>query len=415
MSRTDGLLATSNALAEPTAKLGTRSVLLLGLTNLGMWMAVLTPIQILLPQQIQEIDPTGKVGALGWVTTCAAIGAMIACPVAGALSDRTTSRFGRRHPWILGSAVVIAIALAVQSQQHTVVGVGVCWIVVQVGINAMNAALASVVPDRVPVSQRGVVSAVVGIPMPLALVIGSALVTMVVHGTVAGYLLLAVMVIALTLPFVLSTSDTPLRAEQRPPFRLKAFWISPRKHPDFAWAAGGRFAIQLCNSVGTLYLLYYLGDVVHAKNPAQSVFELILVYTAGILLTSVLAGRLSDRSGKRKVFVIASSAAMGIAMLVLVFGHTMTAALLAAAVLGLGYGVYVSIDQALITEVLPAARSRAKDLGVINLANSAPQAFAPAIAAGVITALHSYSVLYTVAAVVAVIGAALIQPIRSVR
>ena len=68
-----------------------------------------------------------------------------------------------------------------------------------------------------------------------------------------------------------------------------------------------------------------------------------------------------------------------------------------------------------LTEVLPAAGDRAKDLGLINIANSLPQVLAPAIAAPVVTHLGGYSVLYTIAAALGLAGAVLVFRIRGVR
>jgi MFS family permease len=375
---------------------------------------VLTPIQVLLPLQIEQLSPASKESDLALVTAAAAIVSILAAPIAGALSDRTTSRFGRRRPWILAGAVVCALALAALPVQAGVLGVAVCWMIAQGAQNSMLAALNATVPDQVPVRQRGTVSAFVGLPAPLGLVLGVLLVTVVVTGRGAAYLTLAALLLILVLPFVLTTRDEPLRAAQRPPFSFRDFWISPRRHPDFAWAAISRLAIQLANSIGTLYLLYFLRDAVRVPDPATGVFVLTLLYTGGILTTSVFAGRWSDRTGRRKVFVLVSSCVIAAAMLVLALWQTWPAVMIAAALLGLGYGVYVAIDNALITQVLPDATGRAKDLGVINIANTASQAFAPLVAGGVIALLHSYQVLYLLAGAIALAGAALIRPIRSV-
>jgi MFS family permease len=105
---------------------------------------------------------------------------------------------------------------------------------------------------------------------------------------------------------------------------------------------------------------------------------------------------------------------MAAAALFLALLHTWPAALAAAAVLGAGYGVYLAVDQALVTQVLPEARDRAKDLGVINIANSGPQVLAPAIAAPVIAHLGGYTGLYLATAVVTVIGGVLVRRVRSV-
>jgi len=83
-------------------------------------------------------------------------------------------------------------------------------------------------------------------------------------------------------------------------------------------------------------------------------------------------------------------------------------------ILGLGYGWYLAVDQALITQVLPAAVDRARDLGVINIANSLPQVLAPVIAAPIVTTLGGYPVLYVVTAIVGLAGAVAVLPIKSV-
>jgi MFS family permease len=86
----------------------------------------------------------------------------------------------------------------------------------------------------------------------------------------------------------------------------------------------------------------------------------------------------------------------------------------AAAIIGLGYGVYLSVDAALVTQVLPSAAGRAKDLGIINVANSGPQVLAPAIAAPLVSQLGGYRSLYLSVAVITVLGSLFVQRIRSV-
>src|SRR6516165_8669712 len=87
-------------------------VALIALANLGLYLGYIGPISVLLPNQVQAIaGPAHKVVVLGWVTGIGAAVAMVANPVAGALSDRTTSRLGRRRPWIAGGALAGAAAL----------------------------------------------------------------------------------------------------------------------------------------------------------------------------------------------------------------------------------------------------------------------------------------------------------------
>lgn len=419
MTATERSAAEPAALAEPTTPVRARWIAMLFAANLAVWMGFFTPIQFLLPNQIQEIvGETDKEAMLGWVTGLGALAALVANPLAGALSDRTSGRFGRRHPWTLLGALFGAGGLALLSTQHTILGVALCWVGVQICLNAMLASLTAALPDRVPVSQRAAVSGWVGIPQPLGIVLGAVLVTMVVTGPRAGYLAVAVAIVVLTPAFVLGTRDDPLPRSARPRIDLRSFWVSPRRYPDFAWAFATRFLVQLGNSLGTLYLLFFLQDAVGlAKGPEadNGLTTLIVIYTVGIVSTTIVAGRLSDRSGRRKGHVVVSGVVMAVAAVILAVWPTFTAAMVAAAILGAGYGIYVAVDQALITQVLPAASGRAKDLGIINIANSAPQVLGPAVAAPIVTYLGGYPVLYAVTAVVTLVGGVLIYKVRSVR
>jgi MFS family permease len=226
-------------LAEPSRKAGQRWIALIALANLGLCIGSLAPLGVLLPNQVQAIAGSAhKVAALGWVTGIGAAVAMIANPVAGALSDRTAGRFGRRHPWTVCGALAGAAALVLLAGQHTIGGVIIGWCLAQVGLNAMQASLTAGVPDHVPVAQRGVVSGWIGVSPTVSAVLAVALVTLAVTGN-AGYVLIAALVMAFALPFTLATPDARLPAADRPPFAVRefvrSFWLSPRQYPDFAW------------------------------------------------------------------------------------------------------------------------------------------------------------------------------------
>lgn len=408
-----------SALAEPADRVRAGWTAKYAVANLGLFIAFMTPIQLLLPRLVDTISGAGKVGALGWVTGVGAFAALVVTPLAGAFSDRTTSRFGRRHPWTLGGALVGAVALVFTGTQHTVIGVLVGWFLAQTALNCMLASLTAAVPDRVPVGQRGVVSGWAGITQSGGIVLGALLVTVLVPGLLAGYVALALVVVACTLPFVLRTPDPPLPANRRPPMEwrafLRGFWISPRAYPDFAWTFATRFLMMLGNAMATLYLLYFLKDAVHYDGDADDgVLILTAIYVVGVLATAVTGGALSDRAGRRPLVTV-SAAVMAVAALMLTFWQTWPVAMAAAAVLGLGYGAYVAVDQAIITQVLPKAADRARDLGVINIANSAPQVLGPALAAPIVGHLGGYRGLYLVVAVATMLSGALVWRIRGVR
>jgi MFS family permease len=142
---------------------------------------------------------------------------------------------------------------------------------------------------------------------------------------------------------------------------------------------------------------------------------LILIYMIFVVLASLVLGRLSDRLGRRKAFVFAAAALQGVAALMLAFVPLLGVAMVAAGILGLGYGCFLSVDQALATQVLPDAHTRGKDLGIMNIATAVPQAIAPLIGAFVVAALAGFQGLFVLSALAALLGALAVLPIRSVR
>jgi MFS family permease len=277
----------------------------------------------------------------------------------------------------------------------------------------MQAALFAAVPDQVPLRQRGMVGGWLGVGQTLGIVVGSGLAAA-VGGIAAGYLACAAFLLITTVPYLLLRKDTVLEPVDRPRLSIRDFWISPRRYPDFGWAWLTRFLLNLSNSVAIVYLLYFLQDEVGHSDPDSGVFILTGIYAVTLLSTVVASGIWSDRASRRRVFVCWSGIVMSVAALLLAFWPTWTGAMVAAAVLGLGFGVYLSVDFALMTEVLPAAGDRGKDLGVINIANSLPQVLAPVIAAPIVTYLGGYPVLYVLSALVGVAGSVLVYRIRSV-
>ena len=419
--------AVPQALAEPTVHVRPGWVTGLSLASLGMWMASLTPVQILLLLQLQDVTKH-KIAALGIVTGLGAVAAVIATPLAGALSDRTTHTRGlgrlrgRRHRWTLGMALLGAISLVILGGVHSVAAIAILWVLFSGFQNAEYASLSAAIPDHVPVRQRATVAGWTGMPQALGLVVGTVLVVDVFTRIFSGYLVLAVLLLVFAIPFVFLTDDHPLEPEHRTPFAwrevLKAYWISPRQYPDFAWAWITRFLASLAIAMGTLYLLYFLEDQIHYRRifhqPATNGLQtLIIIYTVCVVLTAVIGGMISDRIGKRKMIVTVSGLLMGIAAVLLTFVETWDATLVAAVLFGMGYGAYLAVDQALITQVLPAASDRAKDLGIINIAIVGPAAIGPAIAAPITSGL-GYPALFGATFLVAVLASVLVWRIKSV-
>lgn len=423
------------ALAEPTVVPSARWVALLSVAGIGLWAGFFGPIQVLLAQQAEAIDPANKEQVLALVTGLGALTSVICNPVAGAFSDRTTLRAGRRLPWIIGGALGGAVALVFLSAADSVAWMVLGWCGVQASLNALLAAATAMVPDQVPVSRRGRIGGIVAVAQTVGVVAGTGIAA--TTGSIAtGYLATAAFLVVLTAPFCFNANDAALPPDHREPFVLgtfvRSFWISPRAHPDFAWAWLTRFLVNLGNALGLLYLLYFLQDVVgYTSDQAENrVFTLTAVYAGTLVLTTVVFGAWSDRLGRRKVFVIWSGLVAACASILLGAGQSWPTAVVAAVVMGCSYGIYTSVDFALITEVLPGAEDRAKDLGVINIANALPQVLAPVLAGVLLAVVEAgggavdtdgkafstgYFVLYAVAFLASVLGSIFVTRIKGVR
>ncbi|MFF8472492.1 MFS transporter [Streptomyces sp. NPDC015414] len=408
------------ALAEPVEPVRPGWTAALALANGAIWVGWFGPLQILLASQAKDLAPGAgmpKESILAWVTGAGAVVSLFANPLFGALSDRTTGRRGRRTPWIVAGAAGGALSLLLLAAAGGVWTMALGWCLAQLTLNAAFAAVTAAVPDRVPRGRRGTVGGWLGAAQILGVVGGTGLAT-VAGGVAAGYAACAVFTVVGVLPYVLRYEDLRLAGADRPAWSPRAFlagfWLSPRRHPDLGWAWLTRFLINLSNALVLLYLLYYLRDRLHYGDPEEGVLVLTAVNGVTLLATVVVGGVWSDRAGRRKPFVIWSGVLMAVATAALAAWQTWPGAIVAAAVLGVGFGVFTSVDFALMTDVLPTALDRGKDLGVINVANALPQVAAPALAAPIVTHLGGYRVLYLVSAVIGLAGAALVVRIRGV-
>ncbi len=377
--------------------------------------------QALLPNQMASIAPADKVAAFGLVSGIGSLVGMLGQPLAGALSDRTRSRFGRRAPWLAVGAVGAGALIVGLGLCSSLLLVALCWAVAQVFIAAFSAPLLAVMPDRTPPDKRGLFSGLAGIAVFAGGVVGVGFAARLADRIPFGYSAFGLLLALGGLVFAWRLRERPATHADRPAVSLrtlaKAMWVSPRRHPDFAWAFGARFALFLGYSAILAYQLYIMQDYIglsrDAANDALSVNTIILAVTtlAGLLP----AGILSDRLGRRKPIIMVSSLVIAASAVPPLLSPTLPALTASIALAGLGAGCYLSVDQALMTLLLPRAEDNGKDLGVLNIANAGAQALAPMVASLVIGSAAGYRGLFVMAIVLVTVAAAAIVPIKSAR
>ena len=389
--------------------------------NLSVFMIWGAVPGILLPQQITLAfgeENQVNVANLAIVATIGAFAAMVAQPIAGQISDRTRSRFGRRAPWMILGAVAGALALLGLAFADTLVGFIIAWTLVQTCFNFAQGPLSAVMPDRVPIKRRGTFAALSGIGLMVGALGGSIVGALFFNSITAGYITFAVIAVVVLALFNLFNPDYPSTELEREPFRLKeflgTFWVDPIKHPDFFWAFTGRLLLYTGYFAITGYQLYLLQYYFGVESPETVIPVLGLLSLVGIIISTVVSGPLSDRVGRRKPFVFGSALFVSLAFLLPWMWQDVIAWMIMTFVAGFGFGMFQAVDTALISEVLPSAKSFAKDLGVVNIAATLPQTLAPGVA-GAIVLVFGYAGLFPVAIVLGILGALAIWPIKAVR
>ncbi|MEI2819837.1 MAG: MFS transporter [Marmoricola sp.] len=414
-------MSAPSALAEPTVRPGKGWVAGMCLLNAGIMVAFFVPIQVLLAQQSELIVPGAKEVTLAWTTAAGALASTIFNPVWGALSDRTLSRFGRRVPWVFAGALASAAALLFLSTAVTLPVLVIGWVLCQTAINAIFAPIVAAVPDQVPVATRGVVGGLVAMSQTLGVALGSAI-PMLTDSIRTGYIVVAVILVVSAVPYLLHSRDVQLtraeydfaktRDEQR-----RRLPIDATMKADFRWAFITRFLMQFGNALMLLFMLYFLQDGLGMgrKDAEGGVFLLTAVYALMTVITAVIGGIASDRMGKRKPFVIGSGLVVAVSFVVMMMAHSMPIVMLGAVLMGLGFGMYQAVDFALITQVLPDADGRGRDMGILNIASALPQVAAPLISILLISGYGvSYPLLFLAAAIVSVLGSVLVLKIKTV-
>ena len=400
-----------------------RFIALYALAYMSTVLLFLAPALVSLALKVNALVGIDRAPAsLALIASVGALVAMFGNPFFGRLSDRTTSSLGRRRPWLVGGLVVGSVGILVVAVAPSVPVVLLGWCIAQLAFNAVLAAMVAVMPDQVPVAQRGQVAGILGVCMPVASVVGTFLVKLFAPNLVAMFLAPCAVGGFFILLFAMTMRDQRQHRAQQQRWSARefatTFYVDPRHHPDFAWAFASRFLFVLAYAFLTTYQAYYLLDRLGTAEAdvAQQIFLGTLVQSIVIVAASLVGGRVSDRTGRRKVFVAAAAAVYGLALFLIAGAAEFNGFLVGMAISGLGFGLYMAVDLALVVDVLPDSGSTAKDLGVLNIAGALPSSLAPALAPAILAlGGGSYGVLYAVAGFCALLAAGAILRVRGVR
>lgn len=390
---------------------------LFGLAWLAVWTVQLTPVQLLLPLQLDTPGgPQDWITGVIWSGLILSIGGLagvIAGPLAGVLSDRTVSRWGRRRPWAIGGTVLTAASLLLTGAAGEPVAVGAAWVGVSIGIAVLSAALTAMIADQVS-EQRGTASALVSSAQAVGIVVGVGAVVLLGLGIGASYVTLAGFILVVGVGTALLLPDAPSQRRQktaRLPLRERLGALQDR---DFGWLLASRLTVNLGNALGTALLLFFLlyGVGSPASSAEDDLLVLIVIYTIFVVTASLIAGAFSDRTGSRKPIVIVAALVQALSAVMILISPTFIGTAIAAAVMGTGYGAYMAVSLALATDLLPRAEDHARDLGVVNVSANLGQLLGPLLGAGLVASVGGFWLLFLVAGILSVTGAIMTVAVR---
>lgn len=395
------------------------------LGQLGIFIALMGPATVSIQIKASQLasSPAEAASITAFAVAPGALAAVIFNALGGRISDRSTSRFGRRRPWLIVGALGMLVGLALIALAPGAALMAVGWFLAQAAGNLALAAYVASIADQLSPAQYGRASGLVGIAGNLAVMIATWLASVLTGNMIALFLVPGLIGMVLVLIFAFMLPEPVLR-ENRLPFNLRelvlTFWRNPVKFPDFGLAWGGRFTIILASFMFTTFRVLYMENHLglDAGSATLAVATGVTIYTVTSMVASLAAGWLSDVLGRRKILVAASILIFGLATYLLLHADTVTAFYVVEAIMGLAYGTYIAVDLALVLEVLPDREQAGKDMGVFNIANALPQSLAPAFGGFLLANLGGgtdFTALLVAALVAAVIGAVLTMFIRGVK
>lgn len=384
-----------------------------GAAQAGAFICFIPLLTLLLPGKAQAIGGEDKALLLGQIAMIGGLVAAAANLAFGALSDRTRTPWGRRRPWILGGLAGVVLSMALIAGAGSAAALLAAIILFQLSMNALYGPLTALVPDLVPDSRKGVVSAWAGAALPVATLFTAVAVVPLAGSIPLQFAAVAMAAAVLILPFVLTLREPARLAAplERSQFSLRAF-----RDRNFALAFVSRLLMESAVAIHTLYLLFYLQGLsasgLGGREAAQAFGLLLIAGTLAATASGFAGGALSDRLRSRRPLVVLGGLSMASGLGLLVCWPVWPVPFLAQILFGVGHGLHATTVAAMTAEILPEREAAGRDLGVMNMAIALPQSLAPALAVGLLHLGADLSLVFLLAAGVAVLACMTLAPMR---
>ncbi|CAL1691554.1 hypothetical protein MMB232_01698 [Brevundimonas subvibrioides] len=405
--------------AGPSIPVGPGFIALYMAAQVGAYIAFIPLLTLLLPLKAEAIDPAGRTLALSQIALWGAVTAGVAGVMAGIIGDRTRHWRGGRSIWMIAGLAGTVASYGLIHMAATQGSLMAAIVALQISLNFMLNPLAATLPERVPGRQKGLVAGFTGLAFPLSSLFGALVVGVWLTGETERLTAVVLVTVAMVVPFIVMTFRAGPRSTAKPRQRPSLAAFADR---DFLIAFGSRLLVQTAVALNVLYLLFFLDQETGLdralKGMRIEVAMAVLLGTSTSLsvLAGLMGGRVSDRIGRRKLLVFGGALLLAMGSLLMALVPNWPGPWVAQAILGVGVGLYGITDAVLVAEVLPDRTHAGRDMGLMNVAVTAAQIFAPLLG---LLALAWFGddlqSIYVTGAVLALLGGAAVTKIHRVR
>ncbi|WP_280438310.1 MFS transporter [Nocardia carnea] len=407
-----------------TEVLDRRLVVALMMETFGRSFASVGLVLTILPITVAALAPDHKDTVLGILVGLGAIVTAFTGVFFGVTSDRCSSRFGMRRPFIAVGAAFAVGSLLIMATASNLPMLFAGNILFSVATGVHSGGAAALIPDQIPASYRGRIMGFNTIALTLAGMAAAVLLPRFLDEEAFLFVVPAVIMAVSTVPLLLVLQDRILAPEQAQigaGFRdvLAQARIHPRDVPDFMWAWAGKALVTLGSAFATTYSVYLLTDqLTVSENNLPGLITITGVVGLLTTLGGAAAGAyISDRFRIRKRLVLWTSMLIAVGIVICGLAPDVPIYLVGLVIMGIGTGIWLPVDGALMIDVLPGeGRESGKYSAFMQLADAVPRAAGPFLAPVILVVgaigTGKYSLLYLLGAAVVVCGGVLVRKIE---
>ena len=342
------------------------------------WLGILT-IQFglgtqIVPAMVEDFVGTANSGVgLAVVNGVAVIASIVVQPTVGVISDYTITRWGRRKPYIFIGGLLDMVFLYGIATSDTFIALVAFFFLIQVSSNFAQGPFQGYVPDLVPARQVGMASGLMGLMIVMGSIVGAGIAMFGLQegGSLfaATLALGAVEIVAMLIVVTRVHEGTtgPKRTMSWPRVALSAWGTDILREKSVLWLLAVRLLFLGAAAAATSLGLYYFQRThgMSREDASQFVFYATVIVAGMSALASLPGARLSDRFG-RKAVIYAGMGLMAVGLFGWTLAPTPEIAIAVFVPAGIGIGAFLSVDWALMTDVIPKHTS-ARYMGILNV------------------------------------------------